>query len=158
MPGPVTNATDARFTPIDRWMVVAIVAMLGSIAIPVVQGMKAKQLRQAALQDLSVLREDLTRYAAEHDGHYPGWGELHTATLSPLDSSPGLLRNLEGRRLDYYIPWNVFDKAAPADRAARSPGFLLRGTLAGSPSVVFYVTDGSTYNSENGVLKPVDQD
>src|SRR4051794_40579549 len=59
------------FTLIELAIVVAIIAIIGAIAIPQMSRGAAGTSDSALVQDLQILRKAVEHYASEHQGKYP---------------------------------------------------------------------------------------
>jgi len=63
------------FTLVEVLIVVAILGILGAIVLPEVQGYTQKAKENAAKDNLRILREAISRYAADHNDIPPGYVE-----------------------------------------------------------------------------------
>ena len=148
----------AAFTLVELMITVAIVGMLASIAIPMLQEAMMRSKRNSASSDLRVLRDAIHQYAVD-EGAYPDWGELDFASLKPLvpghlQSSKMVLKNLEGSRIDLYIPFDPFaggEFAFPGN----ANGFLILATLDYKQSLRLIITDSAAYywTPEEGLVE-----
>jgi type II secretory pathway pseudopilin PulG len=144
---------------IEVLIVVAIIGLLASIAIPVVKRALYRAKRNAAIGALRVLRDDLHRYAADK-GRYPL--TVDATTLAPLvpdyvKRPSDMLRALKGGKLDSYLAWNYYDDPYSDDMYSSPTGFTLTGTLAYDQKTILYITDGSMWISLDGVSTRVGQ-
>jgi prepilin-type N-terminal cleavage/methylation domain-containing protein len=72
------------FTLVELMLVVAILGILGAVALPVYQGQAAKARESAAKSNLSTLRAQIELYKLQHKGVAPGYvngAEADVATL-----------------------------------------------------------------------------
>jgi type II secretion system protein G len=143
------SAGQAGFTLLEVLIVVAIIGLLASVAIPALQDAMLKSKKSAAISDLRNLKDALTRYAADN-GEFPEWGGLDILTLDQLvptyvTNGPALLKNLEGKKLDWYIPWNPIDAKDMAFSWQDPQSYMILATLDYDNDVRFIVTDGGLY-------------
>ena len=141
----------AGFTLVEVLVVLGILALLASIAIPVYRNALQRSRRNAAVAELRALHDALKLYAADR-GSYPWF--VGPRSLSPLRPTylkdNAVLHNLANRRLDFYIPWNFLDEVDSGER-----GFSLWATLDYDRDVRFLVTDRAIYYVIDGSLVPV---
>ena len=145
------HASRAGFTLVEVLVVLGILALLASIAIPVYRSAMLRSRRNAAAAELGSLQDALRLYAADR-GSYPWF--LGRRLLSPLRPAylqdSGVLHNLANRRLDFYIPWNFLDEADSGGQ-----GFCIWATLDYDRNVKFVVTDRAIYYLVDRTLIPV---
>jgi len=100
------------FTLVEVLVVVAVIGMVASMAIPVFQGAMDKTRRNAAFVGLRVLNEAMEQYHGD-TGAFPSYFAFDTLSLSPivpdhLKSAAPVLRHLSYRQLYFYLPWDIF--------------------------------------------------
>jgi prepilin-type N-terminal cleavage/methylation domain-containing protein len=156
----VRSGGQKGFTLVEALVVVAIIGIISSVAIPGLKTAMTKARRNAAISDLRVLRDAMIRYAGDN-GRYPlGTGEFNPRTLTPIAPSHiknarQITKNLRGARVDWYIPWNFFDDPLSFDYFVNPQSFCIFATLAYDDSVMFYVTDRSIFLYVNYQLIPI---
>jgi hypothetical protein len=124
-------------------MVLAILALVASVAGPVKRSCELQAQREAALQDLKELQAAVNRYAAAQGG-YPAWGELDLLSLTPLapthaEDPAALLAGLRDQRLDFYAP----HRGSRVGSRDSEPDFIIIATLAQDPNLRFAITRNS---------------
>jgi prepilin-type N-terminal cleavage/methylation domain-containing protein len=147
------------FGLLEILIVVAIIALLASIAIPALSNAMRKSKRNTAVSDLRVFRDSMNRYAIDI-GRFPLSGEFDYRTLAPLRScdlqEPSkVLRLLKGKKIDFYFPWNLFDDPLPLDWSTSPQGFFIIATLDYDPDIRFIVTDNTIYYYIDYYVYPV---
>lgn len=99
-------------TLLEVMIVMAILFLLTSIAIPLYANALRQAREKALVADCRDLFGALTRYYVDH-GAYPSESDLDTQTLSPLSTQEYLsattpfTRKLEGNRLTFYFAPDV---------------------------------------------------
>ena len=99
-------------TMLEVMIVMAIVFLLASIAIPIYANAQRQARETALVADCRLLFDALTRYYVDN-GSYPAESDLDLQTLAPLTtdkylaSATPLLQKLQGNQLYYYLAPDV---------------------------------------------------
>ena len=104
------HPAERGFTLIEILVVVAIIGILGSIAVPGLKNAMRKSKKNATIAELRVFRDSMQRYAGDK-GHFPTMLEFDMKSLAPLQDAymkrpERLVNNLSGAEFELYIPWN----------------------------------------------------
>lgn len=138
------------FTLVEVLVVVAVIGMLASMAIPVFKGAMNKAKRNSAMVGLRVLRESMDQYHGD-TGSYPNYFTFNMATLAPvvpshLKRATPVLRHLDRQRLDFYLPWDVFSSTGwDFSTLTRPMEYTLFATLAFDDDAYVVMTDKQTW-------------
>lgn len=152
------------FTLIELLIVVAIIGMLASIAIPVYLRFMDRSRTIAIAHDLRTLHSAFMRYAADNST-FPadtGAGALDTATMDPLVSQgyygkvDDFMRKLQGGAIEVYVTW---------DFNGPNSDYMIRARAAHDPDLLVYAlhysSGASTYDGvyfyKNGIVYRPDQ-
>lgn len=155
------RAGSAGFTLIEVLVVVAIIGLLASIAIPSLQDALLKAKTNKAISSLKTFRDAMTRFAADN-GNFPERSAFNLSTLNVLQpaylkGAQPVLTNFAGSAFDAYVPWNTI--AVPRPPSLDNPqSFLVMATLEFRPEIRLIVTDGDIYTYINGKITRVGMD
>jgi prepilin-type N-terminal cleavage/methylation domain-containing protein len=105
------HSKDTGFTLIELLIVIAVLAILSSIAVPVYLGQRTKAMTQEAKSNLEIIRLLQEQYSAEH-GEYAPRNESSDGTLSNVAQIrvhlPGFKPGLTGDlKFDYSMDYVV---------------------------------------------------
>jgi prepilin-type N-terminal cleavage/methylation domain-containing protein len=153
---------DRGFGLLEILIVVAIIALIASMAIPAFQNAMLKSKRNAAVSDLRVFKDAMSRYYIDM-GRFPTSGEFNLSTLAPLDrahmqNAKKVLNLMQGKKLDFYFPWNIFADDLDIMSFSTNPqSYFIIATLDYRRDIRFIVTDSDLYYYIDYSMIPVSE-
>lgn len=136
-------------TLIELLAVIVILAIIAAVAVPVVLNSIKTSKENTTKQDMAIIAEALSRYAADNNGSYPstsgtGWHDLNTLASDPLTTGGSaaylnaIPQDAWGADFQYKSDGTTYILATYA--AVTTPS----GTVSGSGDEMYEYTDSSS--------------